>query len=311
MTETGLDRAEAPAVDLCVKAAQDAGASWWNVYIGGDAFLAASGWTPALVQSMARLGLKFMATYVGQQAGGNLTRQQGSGDGADAIAAMVAFGWQPGNPCCLDIECATYWSAPQGAIEYATSWCAAVRAGGYRPGVYSCPVGLIALAAHGGLSLPDFVWLGSLVANVPTRLDPHQAAGLPDALWPGDGQRIWQYAGRGAIAAGMEVGISVSDPGCLAGGPDLIPASEGDLPAGMTKPLPEAGLHPDVSMSLIDSALSQALRAPADTYVVRAGDSLASIADAHGMTWRKLWALNRDRIANPNLISPGERLRVG
>jgi hypothetical protein len=50
--------------------------------------------------------------------------------------------------------------------------------------------------------------------------------------------------------------------------------------------------------------------APQGTYTVRRGDTLAEIAAAHGTTWRKLYANNRDVVENPNRIFPGERLDV-
>jgi nucleoid-associated protein YgaU len=52
--------------------------------------------------------------------------------------------------------------------------------------------------------------------------------------------------------------------------------------------------------------------APARTgeYVVRRGDTLSAIAVRYGMTWPALWALNRDRIADPDLIYPGQVLRI-
>lgn len=45
------------------------------------------------------------------------------------------------------------------------------------------------------------------------------------------------------------------------------------------------------------------------TYTVKAGDTLAEIAAAHGTTWRKLYAANCG-ITNPALIYPGETINV-
>ncbi len=47
-------------------------------------------------------------------------------------------------------------------------------------------------------------------------------------------------------------------------------------------------------------------------YVVRSGDTLSSIARAHGVRggWASIWRANRDRISNPNLIFVGERLTL-
>jgi LysM repeat protein len=61
------------------------------------------------------------------------------------------------------------------------------------------------------------------------------------------------------------------------------------------------------------AAAAPATPAPAgSTYTVRSGDTLATIARAHGVDggWQALWALNRDTIGNPNLIRVGQRLAI-
>jgi len=45
-------------------------------------------------------------------------------------------------------------------------------------------------------------------------------------------------------------------------------------------------------------------------YTVVSGDTLSRIADRYGTTWEKLWAINRDRIADPNVIHVGQKIRV-
>jgi nucleoid-associated protein YgaU len=49
---------------------------------------------------------------------------------------------------------------------------------------------------------------------------------------------------------------------------------------------------------------------PGKSYTVKRGDTLGSIAEAHGTTWRALYAANRGVIDNPHLIHPGDRLHV-
>jgi lipoprotein NlpD len=51
--------------------------------------------------------------------------------------------------------------------------------------------------------------------------------------------------------------------------------------------------------------------AQADTYVVRSGDTLYSIARAYDMDYRDLLALNVNEIQNPDQISVGRVLKVG
>jgi LysM repeat protein len=62
----------------------------------------------------------------------------------------------------------------------------------------------------------------------------------------------------------------------------------------------------------LDAAV-HSLHSPARTYVVRAGDSLAVIAErfyGRAADWRVLYRANRGQISDPALIYPGQRLRV-
>lgn len=45
-------------------------------------------------------------------------------------------------------------------------------------------------------------------------------------------------------------------------------------------------------------------------YTVVAGDTLSGIAGRYKTTWQQLYAMNRDRIANPNRIYTGQKIRV-
>ena len=46
------------------------------------------------------------------------------------------------------------------------------------------------------------------------------------------------------------------------------------------------------------------------TYVVQRGDTLYSIARAHGLDWATLWEANKDQLASPSLIKAGQTLRI-
>jgi nucleoid-associated protein YgaU len=50
--------------------------------------------------------------------------------------------------------------------------------------------------------------------------------------------------------------------------------------------------------------------APAGAYRVVRGDWLSKIARTHHTTWQVIYNLNRDRIKDPNLIYPGQLLRM-
>ena len=45
-------------------------------------------------------------------------------------------------------------------------------------------------------------------------------------------------------------------------------------------------------------------------YTVKSGDTLGKIARAHGTDWKSLYAANRDRVGNPNVLKVGTTLSV-
>jgi hypothetical protein len=69
-----------------------------------------------------------------------------------------------------------------------------------------------------------------------------------------------------------------------------------------------------VQIALLASAFSNAQAAPeTQPYEINKGDTLSQIAQALYGNWikfKELYELNKDRIANPNLIFPGQRLRL-
>jgi LysM repeat protein len=73
-------------------------------------------------------------------------------------------------------------------------------------------------------------------------------------------------------------------------------------PAPATAPAPEA------PRPLVAPAASVS----GGTYVVQPGDTLSSIAQAQGVPggWQALWDLNRDTVADPNVIYVGQQLNL-
>lgn len=46
-------------------------------------------------------------------------------------------------------------------------------------------------------------------------------------------------------------------------------------------------------------------------YEVKSGDSLSKIAKNYpGLTWQKIYEANKDQIKDPNLIHPGQKLKI-
>jgi LysM repeat protein len=46
------------------------------------------------------------------------------------------------------------------------------------------------------------------------------------------------------------------------------------------------------------------------TYTVEAGDNLSKIGQKYGLPWKAIYDANRDQISNPDLIHPGQELKI-
>lgn len=69
----------------------------------------------------------------------------------------------------------------------------------------------------------------------------------------------------------------------------------------------------DPDMRAGDMVLNIAVAAGAAqqaTYTVKSGDSLSKIAQHHGVHWKDIFEANRDQISDPDLIHPGQKLRI-
>ena len=105
------------------------------------------------------------------------------------------------------------------------------------------------------------------------------------------------------LACGAAVAVGTTVPAQAAGGDGA------ELLAGLSLPERAVARAP---------AATQAASRATDTYVVRAGDSLWSIAREHpgsdgdvDARWRAIWAANRAVVGDdPDLIHPGQALRL-
>ena len=46
------------------------------------------------------------------------------------------------------------------------------------------------------------------------------------------------------------------------------------------------------------------------TYTVEAGDNLSKIGQKYGITWQQIYEANRDTIKDPDMIHPGQELKI-
>lgn len=47
-----------------------------------------------------------------------------------------------------------------------------------------------------------------------------------------------------------------------------------------------------------------------EMYEIKKGDSLGKIAKQYGTTWQKIHEMNKDVIKNPDLILPGQKIKI-
>jgi LysM repeat protein len=121
------------------------------------------------------------------------------------------------------------------------------------------------------------------------------------ATWEGYGGL--QYARRADLATPAQQ-IAVAERVLVGQGIGAWPTCGRHLRGGST---PAAAAPAPAPAPQASSGSSQA---SGDTYVVRQGDTLAKIARKHGISWRELWAQNRNTVRNPDLIYVGQKLKV-
>jgi nucleoid-associated protein YgaU len=94
----------------------------------------------------------------------------------------------------------------------------------------------------------------------------------------------------------------------------MTPGPENPLGNPLGSPAPRTADFSDVqSGSSTTAPATPAAGAPAETYTVKSGDSLSKIAKhvyGEAGKWRAIFEANRDQIDDPDLIHPGQVLKL-
>lgn len=61
---------------------------------------------------------------------------------------------------------------------------------------------------------------------------------------------------------------------------------------------------------ILDITDGSAAGGGANTYTVEAGDNLSKIGAKYGITWKAIYDANRDIIKDPDMIHPGQELKI-
>jgi uncharacterized protein YidB (DUF937 family) len=172
--------------------------------------------------------------------------------------------------------------------------------------------GLARLLEQRGLGAEASSWIGtganrSISPDQLSRaLGPQRVEALASRLGVG------QAAGAAAIAAVLPALIDKLTPDGRAPQTASLGGLVGGLLGGAARA--EAPARPRADFSNVQSgSSSRAEPPPEQVYTVASGDSLSRIAkrfygDAN--QWRRIYDANRDQVQNPDLIHPGQKLKI-
>ena len=149
---------------------------------------------------------------------------------------------------------------------------------------------------YGGLQFSASTWAaygGTQYAATANLATMGQQIAIAENVLASQGPGAWPICGPQA--------------GLTAGG---TPAAVDTSPVTSSAAPTSTSTGSDASSSPPSSSSDAAGTAP-DSYTVRCGDTLSTIAAAHGATWQNLYAKNLNTIGtDPNLIHPGQVLAL-
>ncbi|MFJ6750865.1 MULTISPECIES: transglycosylase family protein [unclassified Streptomyces] len=153
---------------------------------------------------------------------------------------------------------------------------------------------------YGGLQFSNSSWAAAGGTQYAARADlatKSQQIAAAEKLLAIQGPGAWSCAGAGNLTSGgpaADVDTSGNDAKT-----DSAPKQEAPAkPEAKKAPAPEQTPAPKKSNG-------------SGNYTVKAGDTLAKIAKAHGKDWKSVYSENKSVIGgNPNLIFPGQQLNV-
>ncbi|KUL42622.1 transglycosylase [Streptomyces sp. NRRL F-4489] len=155
---------------------------------------------------------------------------------------------------------------------------------------------------YGGLQFSNSSWAAAGGLKYAPRADlasKAQQIAVAEKLLAIQGPGAWSCAGAGNLTAGGPA-ANVDPSGATvkkSQGTDARKYTEGTKKK--SAPVREQAPAPERS------------HRSGEHYTVKAGDTLAKIAKAHGTNWKSLYAANKSVIGgNPNLIFPGQKLSI-
>ena len=120
--------------------------------------------------------------------------------------------------------------------------------------------------------------------------------------WPTCGARAGLTKANGGAAASVRAAAPVAAPAAKA-------TTAKAAPAAKTTTAKKAVAASPKRATTVKATATQGTR----FVTVKAGDTLSELAASNGVSggWRTLWELNKNSVANPNLIFVGQRIAIG
>ena len=156
---------------------------------------------------------------------------------------------------------------------------------------------------YGGLQFTQSTWAAYGGTQYAPRADlasPSQQIAIAEKVKAGQGIGAWPVCGKNLG------GGTTSVPAATVRTTTVTPRSTAVAPKATPKVTPKATTTRTAPVRVVSASN------PAGTYTVQPGDTLSTIAAAHGVEggWRELWAANRQYVSNPDLIFPGQQLAL-
>ncbi|GAA2089650.1 resuscitation-promoting factor protein RpfA [Streptomyces albiaxialis] len=172
---------------------------------------------------------------------------------------------------------------------------------------------------YGGLQFNNSSWAAAGGTKYAPRADlatKEQQIATAEKLLAMQGPGAWACAGAGNLQAGgpsANVSPGASQQQKPAQPKPAQPQQKQAAPKpAQPKPAQPQQQAPKPVQKPVQQAPQQAPQTGEGNYTVKSGDTLSSIAAAHGTTWQKLYQDNKSTVGgDADLILPGQKLQIG
>lgn len=178
---------------------------------------------------------------------------------------------------------------------------------------------------YGGLQFSQSTWEaygGTQYASRADKATPEQQKAVAEKTLDGQGWGAWGCAGSRGTAAEDTTGSYSKDSGskdtsATESSQTESSSQSSSQPSGENQnssPTSESqssstGTNSNSGASSTHST-DDSTRATGDKYIIKPGDTLGSIADAHGTTWEAIYSANADVLQSAQMIYPGTAIRI-